>query len=222
MEPSPLTRLRGTVAELHGRDPFAGGAPAAPEVVWCDFTDAALVLGSHQSGDAVDPAAITAAGLSVVRRRSGGGAVLLRPGAVLWVDLVIPAGFWPDDVRASMVRAGELWRGALDDPALRVHAGGMVVTPWSAVVCFAGVGPGEVLAGARKLVGLSQRRTRYGAWIQGLVHRRPLVAATGALMHTDLAGAPPEAALADANPERVIRALRAQLEVVENTRSHLA
>ena len=30
-------------------------------------------------------------------------------------------------------------------------------------MCFAGVGPGEVLVGGRKVVGISQRRTRAGA-----------------------------------------------------------
>lgn len=228
MVPAPLNgtdrgRLRATVAELHGRDPFRHGAPAAPEVWWCDFTDAAIVLGSHQSAETLDPAAVAAAEVSVVRRRSGGGAVLLRPGAVVWIDLVVPVGFWPDDVRVSMVRAGELWRAALGDPALRVHTGGMVATPWSSLVCFAGVGPGEVLvdqAGVtRKLVGLSQRRTRHGVWIQGLVHTRPLVATTGHLMCTDVPGSPPEAAVIDVGAERLVRALRANLEVQSNTRS---
>jgi lipoate-protein ligase A len=34
---------------------------------------------------------------------------------------------------------------------------------WSPLVCFAGLGPGEVLVDGRKVVGLSQRRTRAGA-----------------------------------------------------------
>ena len=197
-------RLTGTVAELHGRDPFAGGPIDAPEVWWCDFTDAAIVLGSSQRGEVLDAAAVAARGLHVVRRRSGGGAVLLVPGAVIWIDLVLPAGAWPGDVRASMSAAGHVRRtallatGAVAAQGLTVHAGGMVVRPWSAAVCFAGVGPGEVLdATGRKLVGLSQRRTRHGARLQGLVHVRPLVAATGALIDPSQRpeGAPEEAAL---------------------------
>jgi hypothetical protein len=40
------------------------------------------------------------------------------------------------------------------------HAGAIRHSDWSRKVCFAGVGPGEVLMGARKVVGLAQRRTR--------------------------------------------------------------
>jgi lipoate-protein ligase A len=39
-------------------------------------------------------------------------------------------------------------------------------TPWSASVCFAGLGPGEVTVDGRKVVGLSQRRTREAALFQ--------------------------------------------------------
>lgn len=119
----------------------------------------------------LDLVACEAGGFDIARRRSGGGIVVLRPDDVIWIDVVVPrpAGV-PDDVRRSMVWAGARWAAALG--AGTVHRGGMVVTPWSELMCFAGIGPGEVLDGDRKLVGLSQRRTRHGARIQGLVHRR--------------------------------------------------
>jgi len=217
-------RLTGTVAELHARDPFADGAVEEPAVWWCDFTDAAIVLGSSQRDDVLDRAAVDAAGLSVVRRRSGGGAVLLVPGSVVWVDLVVPAGTWPDDVRGSMVAAGEAWRDALGaagvaDPAtLAVHDGGMVTSAWSTTVCFAGVGPGEVLDASatppRKLVGLSQRRGRHGARIQGQLHTAALVAGTAQLIAVGRRppGAPAEAAVsAGADPGALAAALAARI-----------
>jgi hypothetical protein len=37
-------------------------------------------------------------------------------------------------------------------------------------VCFAGIGPGEVVTGDDKLVGISQRRSRAGARYQCAVH----------------------------------------------------
>jgi lipoate-protein ligase A len=39
-------------------------------------------------------------------------------------------------------------------------------TPWSASVCFAGLGPGEITVDGRKVVGMSQRRTREAALFQ--------------------------------------------------------
>jgi lipoate-protein ligase A len=47
-----------------------------------------------------------------------------------------------------------------------VHRGGLVRTPVSDLVCFAGLGPGEVTVGGRKAVGMAQRRTRDGALFQ--------------------------------------------------------
>jgi lipoate-protein ligase A len=176
-----VVHRRAAVADLHAVDPFADGPIDGPQVWWCDFADAAMVLGSRQAPDVVDPAACERAGLGVVRRRSGGGAVLLRPGAVAWLDVLLPHGLAPDDVRGSMVWIGERWREALAAQAapgtlLEVHRGGIASTPWSDLVCFAGLGPGEVLADGRKLVGLSQRRTRHGLRVQGQLHLRPLLA----------------------------------------------
>jgi lipoate-protein ligase A len=37
---------------------------------------------------------------------------------------------------------------------------------WSGRICFAGLGPGEVTVNGRKVVGVSQRRTRKGALFQ--------------------------------------------------------
>jgi hypothetical protein len=48
----------------------------------------------------------------------------------------------------------------------------MVPSEWSRHVCFAGIGPGEVLDGQAKLVGVSQRRTRRHARFQCALHRR--------------------------------------------------
>lgn len=170
----------GTAEELHLADPFADGAPAAPAVWVCAVTAPAIVLGSRQTPDVVDAQACREAGLQVTRRRSGGGAVLVRPHAVAWIDVITPHGVMPDDVRGSMVWVGGVWRDALvglgADPArLAVHDGPMVCTPWSKLVCFAGVGPGEVLVDGRKLVGLSQRRTRHGIRVQCQIHRHPLL-----------------------------------------------
>lgn len=137
-------------------------------VVVRKLREPALVLGSSQKDDVVAPGAE----IAVVRRRSGGGAVLVQPGGTLWVDVTVPAGdpLWDWDVRKSFFWLGEAWVEALAriGVAGNVHTGGLESTPWSKLVCFAGLGPGEVTVDGRKVVGLSQRRTRSGSLLQCL------------------------------------------------------
>lgn len=155
-------RLRGTAHDLHHRPWPAVTLPSA----WLlEVTRPALVLGSTQAG-------LVAGGpLEVTRRRSGGGAVLVRPGSPLWVDVLVPHGDgrWHPDVARAFAWLGEAWVAALERagvPGGRVHAGNLVRTRWSDAVCFAGLGPGEVTLDGRKVVGISQRRTRDGALLQ--------------------------------------------------------
>ena len=135
-----------------------------------------LVLGSSQKVESVDAGAAAHQSIDVVRRRSGGGGVLLWPGEFIWLDLEVPASdeLWSNDVGHSMWWVGELWQEALApfEPLATVHRGRLVRSRWSSDVCFAGVGPGEVLRGDAKLVGISQRRTRGAARFQTMVHLR--------------------------------------------------
>jgi lipoate-protein ligase A len=131
----------------------------------------AVILGSGQPETDIDPDAAARAGVQLVRRSTGGGAVLVEPDAVVWIDLIIAAGdpLWDADVRRATWWVGEAWAAALDQigagPA-RVWRGGMHPSDWSKQVCFGGLGPGEVTVGGRKVVGLSQRRTRPGVLFQ--------------------------------------------------------
>lgn len=133
----------------------------------------ALVLGSRQSDADVDHAALAGVDVELARRRSGGGAVLLQPDTSCWIDLVVPAGdpLWDDDVVQASAWVGALFVRALaaQGVAGQVHGGRLQAGRWGAAVCFAGVGPGEVLVAGRKVVGLSQRRTRLGARFQCVV-----------------------------------------------------
>lgn len=138
-------------------------------MTWCHATGAAVVLGSTQRDVLLAPGA--AGAVEVVRRRSGGGAVLVEPGRLVWADVVVPAGdaLADDDVGRAAWWLGEAWTRALADlgiPGGVVHRGGLVRSEWSSLVCFAGLGPGEVTVGGRKAVGVSQRRTRHGALFQ--------------------------------------------------------
>ena len=205
----------GTAAELHASSgTLVQGGPALPDhpggtarlVRVLHASRPAVVLGAGQPDEVVDRGRAARLGLEVARRRSGGAAVLVGPGESVWVDLVIPAGdpLWDDDVGVSMAWVGEAWAGALarlGGPSPRVWRGGLSRTRWSDRVCFAGVGPGEVLAApcpavedpppaapgppadrpgpagwGPKVVGVSQRRTRGGALFQtaALLRWRPL------------------------------------------------
>ena len=155
-----------------------------------EATGPAVVLGSTQAAEVVDVERAAAAGVAVVRRRSGGGAVLVRPGELVWADVFVPAGdpLWLADVGRATHWLGRTWTDALAALGVRAswHDGPLVSTPWSGLVCFAGLGPGEVqlatgTAGATggaaggKVVGVSQRRTRAGALFQcaALLRWRP-------------------------------------------------
>ncbi len=161
----------GDAGAFHARDPVAERAATFHTVV-----RPTLVLGSAQPDTDVDRRVAEAIGVDVVRRRSGGGAVLLWPGEFVWLDLVIPVDdpLWSADVGAAMVWVGELWQLALADLGVdgEVHRGGLHSTAWSRQVCFAGMGTGEVMLGVSKLVGISQRRTRHYARFQSMVHLR--------------------------------------------------
>jgi lipoate-protein ligase A len=159
-----------SAADFHAR-----AIPEHPTTqIWVNHVAGpALVLGSTQRDQSiVDAAACTQRGIDIVRRRSGGGAVLLIPQEVTWFDVIIPTGDpgWAQDVHAPMVWLGERFaeacRVAGVAQTLTVNDHSMVRTKWSTLICFDGIGPGEVLLEGRKLLGISQRRTRAALRLQ--------------------------------------------------------
>jgi lipoate-protein ligase A len=114
----------------------------------------------------------------VSTRRSGGGIVHLPEDAYVWIDVIIDRDdpLWTDDVRASMQWLGSAWRDALIELGVggcRVYDGPLSGGSLGDLVCFAGVGPGEVVnAHGAKIVGISQRRSRDWARFQCMVLRR--------------------------------------------------
>ncbi len=165
-----LEHLEGSAGALHSRDL---PDPATRTISVLEVDHPALVLGSTQPEHHADGEALSAAGIELVRRRSGGGAVLLVPGQALWLDAVVPRGdpLWDDDVGRATHWLGATWARALAalGVAATVHTAGLVPSRWSSMVCFAGLGPGEVTAGGRKVVGIAQRRTRGGTRFQCIV-----------------------------------------------------
>lgn len=129
-------------------------------------------MGSAQRADAFDGQALAAAGIDLAERRSGGGAVFIEPDGCVWIDVLAPhsSPWWNDDLGATFMRVGRCWSDAL--VGFGVEAELYVEPPVRSddarLVCWAGLGWGEVVVDGAKVVGLSQRRTRWGARIQGM------------------------------------------------------
>ena len=149
-----------------------------------------LVLGSAQSSDTADRSRAASAGVDIIRRRSGGGAVLLGPGTQVWADFFVTAGdpLWHDDVALAARWVGRLWASAVarfvTEPC-SLHSGRLVADRWGRLVCFAGAGPGEVFLGGRKVVGVSQRRSRHRVRFQTAARLQPDAARAAAISSGD-------------------------------------
>lgn len=156
--------------DLHASWPSVVRQPETRAVARCRPTGTAVVLGSTQRPEVVAPAADR---VGVVRRRSGGGAVLVSPDDPVWIDVWVPVGdpLWTADVTRAFAWLGAAWGSALESLGLTgVGVQGPepgACTPWSTLVCFGGIGAGEVTVDGRKAVGLAQRRDRHGAWFHG-------------------------------------------------------
>lgn len=152
---------RGSAELLHARPMPRDGRR---RVSWLHPTGAALILGSATR----DPFGGTRT--DVVRRRSGGGLVWLDPDVCTWMDVFVPAADpqWKADVGTAFEWLGERLAAAMSSVGLgaTVHRGAYEAGPGGGLVCFASRGPGEVLVEGRKLVGISQRRTREGSRFQ--------------------------------------------------------
>ena len=140
-----------------------------------------LVLGCSQRNlISTDPAP---AGIDVVSRQAGGGAVLVGPW-MLSASVVLPNthALVSGNLVASYRWLGELYASLLQDLGVAAHA----ITPEEARAlqhavpaelawaCYGGFSPWEVVVGQKKIVGLAQVRKRTGALlVAGLLLDRP-------------------------------------------------
>jgi len=160
---APTRRTAAAYVEA-GATLLAGAADGEAGLVATIVTPSALVLGSAQ------PEADAATAFDVVRRGTGGGAVLCDAGTLL-IDLAVPAGhvLAPEDVTAAYRPLGEALQAALS--GLGVDCRTVTIDEARSMdearkaaarrACWAGLSPYElVLADGRKLVGLAQRRRR--------------------------------------------------------------
>jgi len=157
-----IKRPEGSVADRHLTLPTF----ESRQIIIHEIDKPTMVFGTMQKNMSLE----TGIECDYVYRKSGGGAVFLEPGKVLWVDFVVPREdpLWCNDIRRSSVWLGELWVRAMKDIGLngKVHNEEIRKTELSRLVCFAGLATGEVTVSGKKVVGISQRRTREGAWFQ--------------------------------------------------------
>jgi lipoate-protein ligase A len=173
---------RSSSDSLFDVDPFRVLTERHAEVRKVDHPT--VVLGSTQRMEVVNASRASAIKAEVVRRRGGGGAVLLHPDDHLWIEAWIPRDdpLWVADVAVAARWVGDWWRAGLTSLGIRgcrVHEGRAIAGEHGALVCFSGHGPGEVFREDRKVMGVSQWRGREGALFHTCAYThwdpRPLV-----------------------------------------------
>jgi lipoate-protein ligase A len=150
---------------------MTAGAP--PIASWSTVSEPCLVLGRSGEDSAAVEEAADSEGLPVLRRSSGGGPVLWDAG-LLALDVVLPRDHPrdSDDVveayrwLGQALAAGLSALGAPDVELVAVARARVAAPRPSDAACFGGLSPYEVLAGGRKVVGLSQTRRRQGTLLQ--------------------------------------------------------
>jgi lipoate-protein ligase A len=158
----------------------AGGAPALRLYGW---EGPWLSLGRGQPVPAARLSACREAGVGVVRRRTGGGAVL--HGRDLTYAFAAPARELPGAIRDAYAAIAEALVDALVFVGVPVERVPVAAAPRGisgAFDCFAEAAGDEIRAGGRKLVGSAQRRTVTGVLQHGSIRlaRDPEAAARAA------------------------------------------
>jgi lipoate-protein ligase A len=151
---------------------LVGANPSSRVIRVLTVSRPTIVLGSAQTPEVLRS---VPEGASVVRRRSGGGAVWLDPDAMVWFDVIIRPEdpLWVADVGRSMWWLGDLFASVIEATGasaetVAVHRSTMVRHELDRLVCWMGLGAGEVTMGpgGPKAVGIAQKRVRTGALFQ--------------------------------------------------------
>lgn len=136
----------------------------------CRIQRPTVVLGSTQQ-PLVLSKSTNIADIDIVSRRSGGGAVWICPNHYIWIDVFLPSSdvLITRDISSSFFWLGTILVEVLEKIGLQkvqMYRGGFVKTPWSSVICFSSKSPGEIFVNNKKVIGISQRRTREGVLFQ--------------------------------------------------------
>jgi len=153
----PLTGAENMAIDQALLESVAAGA--MPVLRFYGWRPPCVSLGRNQpSRDAYDPGAAASAGVDIVRRPTGGGAVLHD--RELTYSIAVPVGLLGGP-RETYVRVHQALAAGLRilgiDAQVAPHVPRHRMTSPSHGVCFQAAAPGEILANGRKLVGSAQR-----------------------------------------------------------------
>jgi lipoate-protein ligase A len=160
-------------------------AQTANDPVWrlWGYQTPGLVLGCSQRNAVSTNPAREHAGIDVVSRQAGGGAVLVGPW-MLSASVVLPNAhaLISGNLVASYRWLGEMYASLLQDLGIAAHAIApeearelqQAASAELAWACYGGFSPWEVVVGRKKIVGLAQVRRRTGVLlVAGLLLDRP-------------------------------------------------
>ena len=133
--------------------------------------DSCLVLGKSQRGrDFLNLSYLEEQNINLAVRQSGGGAVLVAPEDMLWVDIFVPkeSKFWIADIAKASIWIGGIWHDALKrlDIECSLFDENFSRSEAYDLICFIGRAPGELFINTRKILGISQRRSKFGTRFQ--------------------------------------------------------
>ena len=148
-----------------------------PKIAFWQYRNPGVVFGCSQRLDTLARCMAQLHGHDLVRRRAGGGVVLVGPW-MLGLSIVLPPSHplarlssaqsyrWVGEAHASVFQEMGLQAKAISPGELR-STGASVFEEGLEWACFGGLSPWELVVGKRKLTGLAQVRGNKGTLIVG-------------------------------------------------------
>ncbi|MGC2424460.1 MAG: biotin/lipoate A/B protein ligase family protein [Nitrospirota bacterium] len=150
---------------------FSGFPGSAPVLRFYSWDSPSLSIGSFQKVFELDMEELSARGVPLVRRPTGGRAVLHDSELTYSLTCRIPSDFFPSDLMGSYKKIGACFLRGLDFIGLPAELvpvrKGKNISNLSHPLCFSSPSWYEVLAGGRKLIGSAQRRLKNSFLQQG-------------------------------------------------------
>ncbi len=143
----------------------------------------AISLGAHQDENEIDSAKARSEGIDVVKRPTGGRAILHAEELTYSVAYPLSAGLKPKElyekISRALIRGLKLFDEKLDEATLegsQPNFGALLKTE-SGALCFASTARNEVKFKGKKLIGSAQRKIagkilQHGSILIGAYHRR--------------------------------------------------